>query len=42
MDVVVKTHDLEPLPQSGLRRDLTNAQGCGEAIAVLELPRVAE
>jgi hypothetical protein len=42
MDVVIKAHGLETLPQSGLRRHTTDAQGCGEEIAVLELPYVVE
>ncbi|BAH73430.1 hypothetical protein DMR_p1_00140 (plasmid) [Solidesulfovibrio magneticus RS-1] len=42
MDVVIKAHGLETLSQSGLRRNTTKAQGCGEEIAVLELPHMVE
>jgi len=42
MDVVIKAHGLETLSQSGLRRYTTKTQGCGEEIAVLELPHMVE
>jgi len=42
MDVVIKARGLETLPQSDLRRHTINAQGCGEEIAVLELPHMIE
>lgn len=42
MDVPIKAHGRETLPQSGLRRHTTNPQGSREKFAVLELPHMVE
>jgi len=42
VDIAVKAHGLETLPQGCLRRNTTNPKGCREELAVIELPQVVK